>query len=919
MSIRLTKAAAAVAGAALLAATLTACQSDSAASFLAEARQYQQKGDNKAAIIQLKNALEKNPDDVEARFLLAQVSLDMEDPLTAEKEVRRAIALNYAADKTTPVLARALAQQSRHQDLLDATEKVVQTPEVLALRGSAYLGLGKGDEGKAAFDAALAKQPNHADALAGLSRYAAMQKDWTLAQQLVDKAIAADAKNINAWQLKGDLQRAQNKPQEAMAAYQQVLKLKPGHRTAHLEQAELNIAAGKYDAAQADIDAARKNGANGGLIAYNQALLDFSRDRMKDAQANLLKVMQVAPNHMPSVLLSGAVALNLGQLEQAEKHLRKYVEWSPANLYARKMLVSTLLKTQQPAEAENVLAPALKDDKADASVLELAGEAAMLQQQPAKASKYFEQAIALDPKRGSVHVALGLAKLAQGDRAGGAAELEAATKLAPASIEAGSTLVRVQTSTGEYDKALASVALLEKAHPNSAVLHNLKGGAYLGKKDVKAARASFGAALAADATYFPAAANLAQLDLQDKNPAAAKQRFDSILQKDAKNADAMTALAEIALTEGDKAKATGWLEKAVASQPDALAPALKLGEHYINLATPQKALTLLGKHALAHPANPQLLDVQGRAQLANKDVPGAIETFSKLVSVEPKSGAAQLRLATAEMQRKNPAAAGAALKKAIAVEPGFMQAYLAQAELAAGQRNYDAALATVRQVQQRFPKSPVGQLLEGDLWMQQNKPAQAVRPYEAAFAIAPTAPMLMKLGKALQAGGKSAEADRRVAEWRRQHPDEPLAAMYAAENHIAAKQYRQAITELEAVLKKVPDNLVALNNLAWAYQQEKDARALPTAEKAYALAGKNPMVMDTLGWMLVEQGNTARGLPLLQEAAKLAPEAGEIRLHLAQGLQKAGDKNNARKELEYLTKGKFSTQQEEARSLLKLL
>ncbi len=65
---------------------------------------------------------------------------------------RRAIALKYDETKTTPVLARALAQQGKYQDVLDATEKVTQTADVLALRGSAYLGLGKGDEAKAAFD-----------------------------------------------------------------------------------------------------------------------------------------------------------------------------------------------------------------------------------------------------------------------------------------------------------------------------------------------------------------------------------------------------------------------------------------------------------------------------------------------------------------------------------------------------------------------------------------------------------------------------------------------------------------------------------------------------------------------------------------------------------------------------------------------
>jgi Tfp pilus assembly protein PilF len=131
---------------------------------------------------------------------------------------------------------------------------------------------------------------------------------------------------------------------------------------------------------------------------------------------------------------------------------------------------------------------------------------------------------------------------------------------------------------------------------------------------------------------------------------------------------------------------------------------------------------------------------------------------------------------------------------------------------------------------------------------------------------------------------------------------------------------KPAISLLENVLKQKPNNPVALNNLAWAYQQEKDPRALDTAEQAFKVAGDNPGVMDTLGWMLVEQGNTARGLPLLQKASGLAPDAPEIRYHLAVGLNKSGDKQGARKELDkLLAQNKPFAQIEEARALLKTL
>ena len=145
--------------------------------------------------------------------------------------------------------------------------------------------------------------------------------------------------------------------------------------------------------------------------------------------------------------------------------------------------------------------------------------------------------------------------------------------------------------------------------------------------------------------------------------------------------------------------------------------------------------------------------------------------------------------------------------------------------------------------------------------------------------------------------------------------------MYVAEGNLAAKQYKLAIAAIsKPMLKQTPDNPVVLNNLAWAYQQDKDPRALPTAERALQLAAESPAVLDTLGWILVEQGDTTRGLPLLQKAVSAAPASSDIRYHLALGLNKSGDKANARKQLEQsLAGGKDFPQADEARALLKQL
>ncbi|PIY06418.1 MAG: PEP-CTERM system TPR-repeat protein PrsT, partial [Gallionellales bacterium CG_4_10_14_3_um_filter_54_96] len=102
--------------------------------------------------------------------------------------------------------------------------------------------------------------------------------------------------------------------------------------------------------------------------------------------------------------------------------------------------------------------------------------------------------------------------------------------------------------------------------------------------------------------------------------------------------------------------------------------------------------------------------------------------------------------------------------------------------------------------------------------------------------------------------------------------------------------------------------------------QEKDPRALEYAEKANQITADNPAAMDTLAWILLEQGKTARALGLLQKAVAIAPQLTEIHYHLAVALVKSGDKVQARKELELLLKDKKPFPEiEQARALLKQL
>jgi putative PEP-CTERM system TPR-repeat lipoprotein len=481
-------------------------------------------------------------------------------------------------------------------------------------------------------------------------------------------------------------------------------------------------------------------------------------------------------------------------------------------------------------------------------------------------------------------------------------------------------LVQTEMNLKHYDKALVAAQALEKQQPDNPQVYNVKGAVYLVKGDMANARAAFEKALALQPTFFPAVTNLARLDMQDKKPEAAKQRFEKVLEKDKNNYGAMAALGELAMLQKHPEEATSWFEKGSNANPEAVVPAVKLGMQYLRTNQAPKALTLARKFLVANPTNPDLLELQGQAQVATKDASGALETYSKLVNVLPKSAAAQLRLAGAHMLLKNNAAAADDLKRAVELQPDFMPARMAQIELALRSGHPDDALARARELQKMNDKLPMGYAVEGDVMLAQNKPAEALPAYEKALAISKSPELLVKVAQVMTMTGKGKEAEARAAQWVKDHPNDALVAMFLADRNLASKEFKPAISLLEGILKQNPNNAVALNNLAWAYQQEKDPRALGIAEQAFKVAGDNPGVMDTLGWMLVEQGNTTRGVPLLQKASGLAPNSPEIRYHLAVSLNKSGDKQGARKELtQLLAQNKQFAQIEEARALLKTL
>jgi Flp pilus assembly protein TadD len=116
-------------------------------------------------------------------------------------------------------------------------------------------------------------------------------------------------------------------------------------------------------------------------------------------------------------------------------------------------------------------------------------------------------------------------------------------------------------------------------------------------------------------------------------------------------------------------------------------------------------------------------------------------------------------------------------------------------------------------------------MLEGDVLSRQKQFSRAAKAYENAYGITKSGALAIKLHSAYAQAGKPDEGDARLAQWLKESPNDNVARLYAAESDLKRGRYKEAIANYELLQQKQLNNIVLLNNLAWAYQQVKDMRS----------------------------------------------------------------------------------------------
>jgi len=871
---------AALAAFAIGAAFAPASASPKSEEFVKKARAALERQDAEAALIQLKNAVQADARDWQARRLLGELYLASGRPDVALPELK-AVYENAPDDEAEISLARAHASLGEYEKALDVVSDTAADGRTrrrkLLLRADILRRTGALDEASAAVDGVLAEDPlntyaNYISALIYERRGAILK-----AQERLDTIVQNDLNFADAWTMKSRIANAAGDYGASIEYADRALEVRPDDQAASILRVEGLIRNGRLDEAREAISSISRRDPDDPRAPYLRTLVAVAEGDFERADRELVQVgdlLEQAPN---GAMLAGFVKYKTGNLAQAEQILARYRADNPNDPGPAVLLASVQLRRDRLDAAEGTLRAVLDASPDTASARQLLASVLMRQGRPDAAVAEIRKA-AESGYGASTQISRALGAETSPD------DLDA--------TQARALLVLDYLGSEQPDEALAEAQAMAEADPDSPVALNLLGSVHIARDEFEEARAALVRAVENEPAFFAAIVNLDRLDLRSGDYQAIEDR----LQRARGAAPGSTAialrLARFLASRGRTDEARALLSESAGTLNDPLA-ALTALARLENASGAADALAKTAKRLEGRSAQDGLEAVAAAAQ--SYEEAGVLEDAARLyerLRSEPEyrttAGMALARVLYADGATDRSIGV---LREMITAAPERAELREALIRVLIADERYDAAGEAVAELAAVDADSAA--VYAARTARARGDAAGGEAALAAAFEARPNSLLARSLMAYRIAVGDVEGGLAGMSEWIEAHPDDAEALTAYGTALISVDRPDDAERVLSAALSSAGDDPALLNNTAWVRQSIGRPGALTLARKARALAPGSPEIADTLGWILYSQGETEEGLGLLREAWAASPDSPAIGYRLASALAAEGESAEA--------------------------
>lgn len=862
------------------------------------------------AVIQLKNAFQENPKLLPALVLLGKSYLKTGNPAAAETSLTDAIELGADPSLVIIPLSNAYLMQFKHDLLL--AQRVNETlpdatkAELHLLRARAALEINNSAMVDQSIAATEKLDPLAADLLALKTTLLMRAGKLKEAEELNTRLTDIYPDNITARLTSASLKHIKGDLKGALEGYSKIIALESNNRDARIARIGLLMDLSLEANSLGDFTALADTGSSDPRISYLRAVsFAKSGDELGSTTAlnetlNILDGLgsEIFGRNLQLLMVAGIANYSLNNLESARSHLEAYTQATPNELAPQRILATVYMRMGEFHSAVNLLKNMLTISPDDPQLLSMLANAYDRAGNHQLSILTFEEALNKNTDDPALKEQLAISKLNAGFLEQGLSELNNLFYADNPSTASGLALAVTLLNQQKFNEAVKITRDLVKQNPGDIAKQNLLAISLVGTGELAEAKTLLTSILKTTPNNTSVKRNLAKIEIRQQNFSAAKTLLDELLTANKNDPQLLLEMARYHHAQQNLNEALRWAKSAASAAPKSFAANDYLIDLYLQNGDTQEALKLALDQEAIHGNNLYVKESRVKVLMATKERAKLLSLLREMATQADFNTQWLLKIARYQIAADSLEEASYTLFRGLQGNPNNFETRVLLTDVEIQLGRLAQAMEHAKQIINDYPDAADGYMLVGDVRMERHQFKDALPSYQKALKTGPNSKLALRLHIAQRYNNQDLKAESTLTNWLTKNQTDLAVKNALAEFYLSTANFKAA-SELYFELISTPDVSPALyNNIAFAlYKQEKLDEAISYARKAYQQVPTDPMVNDTLGWLLVENNAPSQGLPFLREAVTRASDNPEIRYHLAVALHQLDRSKEALTEL----------------------